>query len=81
MVRSGIWRMISGDTFTSFRHGLLFNPGEGAPHRVRIDIRGEAQSGEQEALGSYPKSPIGNTGARRAYPDGWSILLDSWGIL
>lgn len=46
MVRSGIWRMISGDTFTSFRHGLLFNPGDGAPHRVRIDIQGNAQSGQ-----------------------------------
>ncbi|MEM6302069.1 MAG: saccharopine dehydrogenase NADP-binding domain-containing protein [Pseudomonadota bacterium] len=44
MVKSGIWRLISGRAFTGLRHGLLFNPGKGAPHRVRIDISGETSN-------------------------------------
>ena len=48
LVRLGIWKMISGDAFRGLRHGMLFNPGEGAPHRIRIDIDGVTERAVQE---------------------------------
>lgn len=44
MVRSGLWRLISGDMFTRFRHALIYHPGEGAAHEIVIDVTGSAGS-------------------------------------
>ena len=40
MVRSGLWRLISGSAFTKLRHSLIYNPGEGASHEIIIDAVG-----------------------------------------
>lgn len=45
LVRSGLWGLFSGERFRKLRHGLMYNPGEGGAHRVRIDIEGEGAHG------------------------------------
>lgn len=40
LIRSGIWKLISGKRFTALRRSLLFNPGKGAHHEIIIDIAG-----------------------------------------
>jgi len=42
LVRSGIWRLLSGERFTKLRRGLLHNPGPGAAHHVRVDVAGSS---------------------------------------
>lgn len=40
MVRSGLWRLISGRMFTKLRHSLIYHPGEGAAHEILIEVFG-----------------------------------------
>jgi hypothetical protein len=41
IIRSGLWNLLSGKRFQSFRRGLMHNPGPGAPHLVRVDVVGK----------------------------------------
>ena len=45
LVRSGAWRLISGERFTGLRRKLLYNPGPGAGHHVVIDVHGAGADG------------------------------------
>ncbi|MBU2873594.1 saccharopine dehydrogenase NADP-binding domain-containing protein [Marinobacter salexigens] len=40
LIRSGIWRAISGDQFTFLRRAILYNPGTGDHHRISIEVVG-----------------------------------------
>jgi len=40
LVRSGLWGAISGPAFTGLRRKLLYNPGTGGHHRVRVTLQG-----------------------------------------
>jgi len=45
MVRSGLWRLISGPRLKKLRHKLLYNPGDGAPHEIEIELNGTGSDG------------------------------------
>ena len=47
LVRSGLWRLISGERFAGVRRAVLYDPGEGAPHEVVIDVRGNDAEGRR----------------------------------
>ena len=40
LIRSGIWHLISGKSFNSFRQKLLYSPGKGDEHNILIEING-----------------------------------------
>lgn len=61
LIRSGIWKLISGDRFTNIRRSLLHNPGEGAPHCVRLDIDGETAGGALQTESWLVTDPQGQT--------------------
>jgi len=61
LVRSGIWSLFSGDRFKNMRHGLLHNPGPGAPHYVRIDMEGARQGKGSEKESWLISDPEGQT--------------------
>jgi hypothetical protein len=46
LVASGVWKALSGQRFEKLRRSMLYNPGDGAAHRVRIDLEGRDAQGE-----------------------------------
>ena len=46
LVASGVWKALSGPRFEKLRRSMLYNPGDGAAHRVRIDLEGRDAQGE-----------------------------------
>lgn len=46
LVASGVWKALSGPRFEKLRRSMLYNPGEGAAHRVRIGLEGLDAQGE-----------------------------------
>ena len=61
LVRSGLWRLISGARFTSLRRKLLYNPGPGAGHDVVIDVVGTDAAGRSVARRATVSDPLGQT--------------------
>ena len=61
LIRSGIWKLISGPKFTKMRHSLLHNPGDGAPHQIRIDIKGTDKKGGSIKQSWLVTDPQGQT--------------------
>ncbi|SDT97170.1 saccharopine dehydrogenase NADP-binding domain-containing protein [Halopseudomonas salegens] len=45
LVRSGLWQAISGQRFSRLRHRLLYNPGSGGSHQIRISVTGQTRDG------------------------------------
>lgn len=46
LVAGGVWKILSQPRFEKLRRSMLYNPGEGAPHRVRIGLEGRGDQGE-----------------------------------
>ena len=61
LTRSGIWKLISGKLFTSFRRSLLYNPGSGAKHEIVIEISGVDENGCRKNLCASIVDPEGQT--------------------
>jgi hypothetical protein len=61
LVRSGLWKLISGERFTSLRRKLLYNPGPGAGHEVVIDVLGRDDAGGRVARRASISDPLGQT--------------------
>jgi hypothetical protein len=61
LVRSGAWKLISGERFTGLRRRLLYNPGEGAGHHVVIDVTGRDHRGREVARHIAVSDPLGQT--------------------
>ena len=61
LVRSGIWRAISGPRFTGLRRRLLYNPGAGGAHRVRVAVHGRDAAGGDAARRVAIDDPAGQT--------------------
>lgn len=40
LVRTGLWRLFSGERWSGLRRAVLYNPGTGAPHRLVITAAG-----------------------------------------
>ena len=45
LIRSGVWKLISGDRFTQLRRSLLYNPGSGASHEIDVAVDGSDANG------------------------------------
>ncbi|MGB0212429.1 saccharopine dehydrogenase NADP-binding domain-containing protein [Algiphilus sp.] len=61
LVRSGIWSLIDGERFTPLRRRLLYAPGEGDHHRVRVTIAGRSADGSEIAGRIDIDDPAGQT--------------------
>jgi saccharopine dehydrogenase-like NADP-dependent oxidoreductase len=61
LVRSGLWKLISGQRFTSLRRKLLYKPGPGACHEVVIDVVGSDDAGARVARRATISDPLGQT--------------------
>jgi len=61
LVRSGLWGLISGPGFASLRRSLLFRPGAGASHEVRVEIQGEDAAGHRVSRVLFLSDPQGQT--------------------
>ncbi|MEM9542719.1 MAG: saccharopine dehydrogenase NADP-binding domain-containing protein [Cyanobacteria bacterium P01_E01_bin.42] len=61
LIRSGIWKLISGDRFTSLRRSLLYNPGSGASHEIHIAATGKDSNGSSQTVTLTIVDPQGQT--------------------
>ena len=61
LVRSGAWRLISGERFTALRRKLLYNPGPGAGHQVVIEVAGYDIGGRSVKARAGVTDPLGQT--------------------
>lgn len=61
LVRSGIWRLVSGPRFAGLRRRMLYNPGEGGHHRVRIRLSGRDAQGVDRVREVALDDPAGQT--------------------
>lgn len=46
LVKTNIWKLISGKRFESLRKGILYHPGSGGPHQAVIHITGTDKNGK-----------------------------------
>ncbi|WP_010496072.1 saccharopine dehydrogenase [Paenibacillus elgii] len=61
LVKSGIWKMISGDRFRSLRRSLLYNPGTGSAHHILIQLKGRDHNGRWVERRIAISDPLGQT--------------------
>jgi hypothetical protein len=61
LVRSGLWKLISGARFTPLRRRLLYNPGPGAGHHVSIEVTGADSAGRATSRTVAIGDPLGQT--------------------
>jgi len=61
LVKSGIWKMISGDRFRSFRRSLIYNPGTGSAHHLLIHLNGRDHNGHWVERTIAISDPLGQT--------------------
>ncbi len=61
LTRSGIWKLISGERFTSLRRGLLYNPGTGGAHKIVIKASGADAHGTLKTVVATIDDPQGQT--------------------
>ncbi|WP_338552204.1 saccharopine dehydrogenase NADP-binding domain-containing protein [Paenibacillus sp. KS-LC4] len=61
LVNSGLWKMISGKRFRSFRQRLLYNPGTGSTHHVLIHLKGTGPNGRPVERRVAISDPLGQT--------------------
>lgn len=61
LIRSGIWKAISGPAFKKLRHSLLYNPGPGAPHEMVIEVEGRDEAGGGQQITASVRDPQGQT--------------------
>ena len=61
LVRSGLWKLISGRRFTRLRHALLHNPGQGAPHELAIEVLGRGERDTLKTVRATLVDPLGQT--------------------
>ena len=69
LVAGGVWKILSQPRFEKLRRSMLYNPGEGAPHRVRIGLEGRGDQGETIRRVVQMVDPEGQTGNPRWVPD------------
>ncbi|MFB9752800.1 saccharopine dehydrogenase [Paenibacillus hodogayensis] len=61
LVKSGIWKRISGDRFRSLRRSLLYNPGTGSTHHILIHLNGRDHNGRSVERRIAISDPLGQT--------------------
>ncbi|MGO4741592.1 hypothetical protein AB4099_34145 [Bosea sp. 2KB_26] len=61
LVRSGIWSLLSRPMFDNVRRSILYNPGPGAAHRIRISAKGRDGAGKSATESVHIIDPAGQT--------------------
>jgi saccharopine dehydrogenase-like NADP-dependent oxidoreductase len=61
LVRSGIWKILSHDRFTSLRRSILHNPGEGGEHQIVIEVMGLDGNRRRKKITVKVNDPQGQT--------------------
>ncbi|MFF2888509.1 saccharopine dehydrogenase [Paenibacillus sp. NPDC057967] len=61
LVKSGIWKLISGERFLSFRRSLIYNPGTGSAHHLLIHLKGRDHNGHWVERRIGISDPLGQT--------------------
>ncbi|WP_299488304.1 saccharopine dehydrogenase [Acaryochloris sp. IP29b_bin.137] len=61
LIRSGLWKLISGDRFTQLRQSLLYNPGSGASHEIDVAVDGSDTNGFSKTVTATIVDPQGQT--------------------
>jgi hypothetical protein len=61
LVKSGLWKVISGERFRSFRRKLLYNPGSGSSHHIHIHLKGSDPAGNLVERKISISDPLGQT--------------------
>lgn len=61
LVRSGIWKLLSGGQFTSLRRSILYNPGKGGEHQVTIEVTGLNAIRQRQGVAIRICDPQGQT--------------------
>jgi len=61
LVAGGVWKALSGPRFEKLRRSILYHPGKGAHHRVRIDLHGRGLDGEAVSRVLQVVDPEGQT--------------------
>lgn len=61
LVRSGIWSLLSRPMFDNVRKAILFNPGNGAEHRIKITVKGQDATGKPVTKILEINDPSGQT--------------------
>ena len=61
LVKSGVWKLISGAFFDRFRRSLLYNPGTGASHEIVITVSGADETGKPKHSSATVIDPGGQT--------------------
>lgn len=61
LVKTGVWRMISGERFQPFRRKLLYNPGTGSAHHLVIQLKGLDAKGNKVERTITVSDPLGQT--------------------
>ncbi|CCW30961.1 Saccharopine dehydrogenase involved in xenocoumacin synthesis [Xenorhabdus nematophila F1] len=61
VIKSGIWKLISGDLFKKLRKKIFYHPGSGDQHQIRIDVHGVDENGHQRHHILHIKDPKGQS--------------------
>ena len=61
MLKSGLWSILSMPLFDKVRRSLLFNPGEGAPHEIQLQIIGQTAQSAKFIDNIAIMDPLGQT--------------------
>ncbi|MDX7988721.1 saccharopine dehydrogenase [Xenorhabdus sp. 12] len=59
IIKSGIWKLISGDFFKKLRKKIFYHPGAGDQHQIRVDVHGIDEKGNQRQCTLHIKDPKG----------------------
>lgn len=59
--RLGIWKFLSHPRFASLRRGILYQPGQGGSHRIRLEAQGMDSLGKSKTLRCRIHDPQGQT--------------------
>lgn len=61
LVACGVWKLIAGPRFTPLRRAMLYNPGNGGPHRIRLRAAGTDRQGSPAQRTLLLTDPAGQT--------------------
>ena len=61
LVRSGIWKLLSSERFTSLRRAILHNPGQGGEHQITTEVKGWDSNRQRKGITVRICDPLGQT--------------------
>ena len=73
LVRTGIWKLLSSDRFKKLRRSILYQPGSGDHHQVRVTLSGIDFDGKKQQQSLLIDDPAGQV---HLTATGTSILIE-----